>query len=129
MARPISKWNSPRGFVATSRYISLTLLSSSRGSTLLFMRARVENPGREVPSKCQPSAEILPAVHGAGPHDASQPELRSFSLRAGDRPVVARAAGSESDAEGRRGARRADRPSRRAGAETGSVRVRVGGHG
>src|SRR6185436_6497771 len=128
MARPISKWNSPRGFVATSRYISLTLLSSSRVSTLVLMRARVEGPGREVPGECRESAENLPAIDTAGANDASQPELRALSLRAGERPAVARAAGSEPDAEGGGSSWRAARPSRRARREAGAVRVRVGGH-
>src|SRR3954453_18272064 len=128
MTRPISKWKSPRGFVATSRYISLTLLSSSRASTLVSMRARLESDRGEVPSEPRRSAEILPAIHGAGADDASKPELRSVSLRAGDRPIVARAAGSEPDTEGGRSSRRAARPSRRARAEAGVVRVSVGGH-
>src|SRR5581483_4446884 len=34
MARPISKWNSPRGFSATARYMALTLDSRSLGSKL-----------------------------------------------------------------------------------------------
>src|ERR1043165_2941434 len=105
MIRPISKWNSPRGFVATSRYISLTLLSSSRASTLVFMLARLGSGGAQVPSERRQSAEILPGTHRAGCDDASKPELRSVPLRAGHRPVVARTAGSESDAEGGRGSR------------------------